>query len=75
MFTEILGVPELPTSSCVVSNEDIQAYPWHVDTKYYTADINLCTTESRTIGDQAFAESVNAIVLIFDTKQVLDVPL
>ena len=49
--------------------EDIKAYPWHIDTKYYTADIRLCTTESRTIGDKAFADSVQAVVIHFDTTE------
>ncbi|XP_041360600.1 alpha- and gamma-adaptin-binding protein p34-like [Gigantopelta aegis] len=65
---QILNVPELPPSCCVTKN--VCAYNWHVDTKYYTTDVHLCTTHERTIGDQTFAEAVEAFVIHFDPKQV-----
>jgi len=64
----ILSVEELPASVHVV--EDVYSYPWHIDTKYYTADVLLCTTNSRTIGDKSFAEAVQAFVVMFDSKEV-----
>ncbi len=60
---------ELPESEHVL--ERIESYNWHIDTKYYTADVRLCTTEARTIGDQNFADAVQAMVLYFDTKKVI----
>ena len=53
--------------------EDVQAYPWNVSTKYYTAQVALCTAPSRTIGDKAFAERVEAFVVHFDSTKVLHV--
>jgi len=64
----ILSVDELPASVHVL--EDIYSYPWHIDTKYYTADVLLCTTADRTIGDESFAEAVQAFVIVFDSKEV-----
>ena len=68
VLTEILSVDELPSPTPRI--ESIVGYPWSVNTKYYTADIELCTTESRTIGDQQFAESVEAFIAYFDCAQV-----
>ena len=67
-ISEMLEVEALPEAEHVL--EKIEAYPWHVDTKYYTADVRLCTTDTRTIGDEEFANSVQALVLIFDSKKV-----
>ncbi|XP_013393387.1 alpha- and gamma-adaptin-binding protein p34 [Lingula anatina] len=50
--------------------EGILAYPWHINTKYYTANVDICVTEKRTIGDQKFAESVEAFIVYFDSKDV-----
>jgi len=55
--------------------EGIYSYPWHIDTKYYTADVLLCTSDDRTIGDESFAESVQAFVVIFDSKEVCYIEL
>ncbi|ESO87611.1 hypothetical protein LOTGIDRAFT_220073 [Lottia gigantea] len=63
----ILNISELPPHINIC--DDIQAYSWDVNTKYYTATIHLCTTEKRTIGDQNFAESVQAFIVHFDNDQ------
>ena len=64
----ILGVSELPAGSQVA--DGVVAYPWQVDTKYYTADVRLCTSEVRTIGGEQFADTVQAVIIHFDTRQV-----
>ncbi|XP_033121837.1 alpha- and gamma-adaptin-binding protein p34-like [Anneissia japonica] len=66
LVKQIIGTEELPDHSIVV--EQIIGYPWTVDNKYYTADIQLCTTTQKTIGTAEFAESVNAVVIITDDK-------
>ncbi|KAK7115956.1 alpha- and gamma-adaptin-binding protein p34-like [Littorina saxatilis] len=63
----ILNTSELPDGHPVV--ESIVSYDWHIDTKYYTADVHLCTTDSRTFGDKSFAESVEAFVVYFDSNK------
>ncbi len=50
--------------------DGVVSYPWQVDTKYYTADVRLCTSEVRTIGEEEFADSVQAVVIHFDASQV-----
>jgi hypothetical protein len=67
-FPEILSSEDLPHPVPVLEN--IFAYPWHIETKYYSADVSLCTSDVRTIGDESFADSVHAFVAVFDTKQV-----
>lgn len=64
----MLGVDELPEA--IVLDTDILAYPLHLDTKYYSADIQLCTMKSKTIGCQDFAEGVGAAVIKFDSDKV-----
>ena len=67
----MLIVEELPASTKVM--ESMELYPWHIETKYYKADVGLCATEERTIGDQQFAESVQAFIVHFDTQQVFEI--
>lgn len=50
--------------------ENIWHYNWHIDTKYYTADIELCHTSERTIGNTEFAELVQAVIIYFNPNQV-----
>lgn len=51
--------------------ENIWQYDWHIDTKYYTADIQLCSTPDRTIGNEEFAELVQAVIIYFNPNQVM----
>lgn len=64
----ILGVDELPEPSQI--EDGINAYPWHIDTKYYTTDVNLCSVEKKTLGSEQFAVSVEAVVIHFDSNKV-----
>jgi len=64
----ILGVDELPEPTKF--EDGIIAYPWHIDTKYYTADVNLCSVEKKTLGSEQFAMSVEAVVMHFDSNKV-----
>ena len=50
--------------------EGIVAYPWYIDTKYYTANVQICLTDNKTLGDEAFAECVQCVILQFDPSQV-----
>ncbi|XP_061172668.1 alpha- and gamma-adaptin-binding protein p34-like [Saccostrea echinata] len=67
LIKDILDVEILPTSNKEI--EDIVSYNWKIDTKYYTADIKLCTTRKRTVGTAEFAESVQAAVIYFNASQ------
>jgi len=48
--------------------EGVEAYPWKIKTKYYDAAVQLCAMKQKTIGNQDFAESVNAVVICFDSQ-------
>lgn len=63
----ILDVEKLPPSNKEI--EDIVSYSWNIDTKYYTAEIKLCTTKKRTVGTEEFADGVEAIVIYFNASQ------
>ena len=67
-FVEILGDQEFLPSESVL--EDVNAYPWAINTKYYTAQVMLCTVPSRTIGDELFAKRVEAFIVHFDSAKV-----
>ena len=67
-FSDILKTDTLPDVKEVI--ESIQGYDWHISTKYYTADVLLCTAKERTIGDRSFAESVEAFIAYFTADQV-----
>lgn len=68
LISVILGVDELPEPTKF--EDGIIAYPWHIDTKYYTADVNLCSLEKKTLGSEQFAVSVQAVVMHFDSNKV-----
>ncbi|XP_060606643.1 alpha- and gamma-adaptin-binding protein p34-like [Ruditapes philippinarum] len=67
LLKEILEVECLPEGKKVI--EDILSYDWSINTKYYTADVRLCMTKKRTIGDKQFAESVHAFVVFFNAEK------
>ncbi|KAL1115011.1 hypothetical protein AAG570_007834, partial [Ranatra chinensis] len=57
---------ELP--ECFVLEQGLTAYPWHVDTKYYEVNVNLCALETKSLGSQEYANSVQAVVIYFDSE-------
>ncbi|XP_059477788.1 alpha- and gamma-adaptin-binding protein p34-like [Neocloeon triangulifer] len=63
----MLGVENLPEA--VILDEDIHAYPLRIDTKYYTAEIQLCSLKSKTIGNKKFSDGVGATVIKFDSEK------
>lgn len=67
-LSEILKVESLPDGKKLIEN--VVSYDWSIDTKYYTADVKLCHTRERTIGNKEFAESVQAFVVYFDAEKV-----
>lgn len=68
-FTEILGQDELPPEQQVT--DGIVGYPWSIENKYYTANVQLCSTPAKTIGDAEFAERLEAVIIVFDDKVFL----
>lgn len=48
----------------------IQAYPWHISTKYYDADLHFLELSSRDLINAPFAKCVEAAVIYFDHSDV-----
>ncbi|XP_022104699.1 alpha- and gamma-adaptin-binding protein p34-like [Acanthaster planci] len=66
IIKQILGTEELPPASPII--EDIVGYPWSIENKYYTAQVEICSTPSKTIGDAEFAERLEAVIILCDDK-------
>ncbi|XP_018914702.1 alpha- and gamma-adaptin-binding protein p34 [Bemisia tabaci] len=62
----ILKVQELPPA--IEIEKDTFSYPWEVDTKYYTASVNLCCTDVKSLANKSFADTVQAIIIHFDSS-------
>ena len=62
--TEILDSEDLPEA--VPITDGIVGYPWRVENKYYTAEVQLCSTPAKTIGNADFADRLEAIIIVFD---------
>ena len=43
---------------------------WTIDTKYYTADVNLCPVNKKMLVDESVANSAQILVLLIDPLQV-----
>lgn len=52
------------------SSEAVRFYPWTIDNKYYSAEVNLCVVPSKFLVTAEIAESVQAFVVYFDSTQV-----
>ncbi|XP_043226320.1 alpha- and gamma-adaptin-binding protein p34-like [Amphibalanus amphitrite] len=44
-------------------------YPWHVDNKYYTADVRLCHVQRKGLPDQALADRCEAVIIYFNSDE------
>ncbi|XP_006811222.1 alpha- and gamma-adaptin-binding protein p34-like [Saccoglossus kowalevskii] len=67
LIKDILGLSSLPSYQTRIEN--IEAYPWTISNKYYTADVELCYPPRKTLGNEEFADSVQAVVIAFENKQ------
>lgn len=67
VIKDILQTETLPERKIVIEN--VVGYDWQISTKYYTADVLLCSTKERTIGDRNFAESVDAFIVYFNADE------
>lgn len=43
---------------------------WTIDTKYYTADVNLCPVNKKMLVDESVANSAQILILLIDPLQV-----
>ncbi|XP_071449154.1 alpha- and gamma-adaptin-binding protein p34-like [Hetaerina americana] len=61
----ILNEDEMPGPQLVGDN--IKAFKWSIDTKYYSTDIYLCSMLRKALESQEFAASVEAVIINFDS--------
>ncbi|XP_036910101.1 alpha- and gamma-adaptin-binding protein p34 isoform X1 [Sturnira hondurensis] len=64
---DILGTEDLVVEA--TANDAVRFYPWTIDNKYYSADINLCVVPNKFLVTAEIAESVQAFVVYFDSTQ------
>uniref|UniRef100_A0A5F5PQQ3 Alpha and gamma adaptin binding protein n=2 Tax=Equus TaxID=9789 RepID=A0A5F5PQQ3_HORSE len=67
LVQHILGTEDLTVE--VTANDAVRFYPWTIDNKYYSADINLCVVPNKFLVTAEIAESVQAFVVYFDSSQ------
>ncbi|XP_047623096.1 alpha- and gamma-adaptin-binding protein p34 isoform X4 [Phacochoerus africanus] len=67
LVQNILGTEDVIVE--VTANDAVRFYPWTIDNKYYSADINLCVVPNKFLITAEIAESVQAFVVYFDSTQ------
>uniref|UniRef100_F6PG44 Alpha and gamma adaptin binding protein n=1 Tax=Monodelphis domestica TaxID=13616 RepID=F6PG44_MONDO len=65
LVQHILGTEDLPADT--PTNNGVRFYPWTIDNKYYSADINLCVVPNRFLVTAEIAETVQAFIVYFDS--------
>ncbi|XP_008834574.1 alpha- and gamma-adaptin-binding protein p34 [Nannospalax galili] len=69
LVQHILGTEDAVVEA--TSSDTVRFYPWTIDNKYYSADINLCVVPSKFLVTAEIAEAVQAFVVYFDSTQKL----
>lgn len=64
----ILEKEGLPICSKLV--DGVEAYPWHITTKYYETDILIYTLSEKRLLPETLAKGVQAVILVFDSLKV-----
>ncbi|XP_068954339.1 alpha- and gamma-adaptin-binding protein p34 isoform X3 [Petaurus breviceps papuanus] len=67
LVQHILGTEDLAADT--PANNGVRFYPWTIDNKYYSADINLCVVPNRFLVTAEIAEAVQAFIVYFDSTQ------
>lgn len=67
LIKSVLKVVELPQK--IIIEENIYAFSWLIDNKYYSAEVYLCSFPEKKLMSKQFAERVQAVVLHFDSSQ------
>ena len=67
LVQHILGTEDAVVE--VTANDAVRFYPWTIDNKYYSADINVCVVPNKFLITTEIAESGQAFVVYFDSTQ------
>lgn len=62
-------IVDSPSVSPVDVSEGVQAFPWAVETKYYTATIYLHTTSASVVDYDDSAENIHGLIVLFNPNQ------
>ncbi|XP_075063687.1 alpha- and gamma-adaptin-binding protein p34 [Mixophyes fleayi] len=65
LVTQIIGADQLPAP--LEGVEGVRQYPWRIDNKYYSANVNICIVPSTTHVTAQMSESVQAFIVFFDS--------
>ncbi|XP_052619483.1 alpha- and gamma-adaptin-binding protein p34 isoform X3 [Peromyscus californicus insignis] len=67
LVQHILGTEDAGVEA--TCGDTVRFYPWTIDNKYYSAEVNLCVVPSRFLVTAEIAGSVQALVVYFDSTQ------
>ncbi|KAM4676257.1 alpha- and gamma-adaptin-binding protein p34-like [Discoglossus pictus] len=67
LCAEIIGTDKSPAP--LLGSDGVKKYPWRIDNKYYTADVNICIVPSTSQVTAQIAETVDAFVVYFDSTE------
>uniref|UniRef100_A0A8C5PD50 Alpha and gamma adaptin binding protein n=1 Tax=Leptobrachium leishanense TaxID=445787 RepID=A0A8C5PD50_9ANUR len=65
LVARIIGTEQLPALPQDV--DQVRRYPWRIDNKYYSADVNICVVPSTAQVTTPLAETIQAFVIYFDS--------
>ncbi|KAG9341212.1 hypothetical protein JZ751_019651 [Albula glossodonta] len=65
LVKQILGVTSLPEPS--QQQGEVRWYPWTINNKYYTAEVNLCVVPSTFHMTREIAQSMQAFIVYFNS--------
>lgn len=68
MILVILEKEGLPICPKLV--DGVEAYPWHITTKYYETDVLLYTLSEKKLLPESLAKGVQAVIVVFDSLKV-----
>ncbi|KAG1944930.1 alpha- and gamma-adaptin-binding protein p34 [Pimephales promelas] len=66
LIRQILGSESLPQATKI--EERVSWFPWTINNKYYTAEVNLCVVSSKFDMNAEVARSMQAFIVYFDSK-------
>ncbi|KAM4747860.1 alpha- and gamma-adaptin-binding protein p34 [Rhinophrynus dorsalis] len=68
LIAKIIGTDQFP--ALPQDNEGLRQYPWRIDNKYYSADVNICVVPSTSHVTAQIAETAQAFLVYFDSTVV-----
>ena len=71
IHSDVMEVEDNPPSEFItLDRHNLTVYPWHINTKYYDADIHFVELKERDIVSEHFCNSIEAVVIFFNNHDV-----